>query len=261
MINQIATTHDQLSPESLEQILEEIAGYDITLVEDPTLPHLGLKYLQQTLAQCRNYLNRVQYYFQLIRRHEKDLRIKSKLMEMDIEFKMKEKLADDQLVRKQPSIEDRKALASTMLQDEFQALALVRGQLVDVEESAKLVKGRLEHLRQTSGDIKIQRQMVREDMMAQMAGDEGYDRPQVKQDRTVPGGMAAPVSAASLNPTDLLDPKSRPEDMPEPIDGAHAELLANFYNKQQAPKSPAPGPSKTEEKPVQTVGSFEDLLG
>src|SRR5271157_5300473 len=98
---------ENYNKESLDQILIEIAEYQVELKEDPTLPELGTKYLQRILAQCRNYLNRTQYYYQMVKRIERELKVNLKMTELDLEFKIKEKLADDVLVRKEPSIEDR----------------------------------------------------------------------------------------------------------------------------------------------------------
>ncbi len=42
-----------LSGEKLETILGEITEYEVKLEEDPTLPNLGYRYLQKSIAQCR----------------------------------------------------------------------------------------------------------------------------------------------------------------------------------------------------------------
>ena len=71
---------------ALDKILEEIAGYQIDLEPDPTQPHLGARYLNETLAKCRNFTNRTMHYLQLMKRQERDVRMEVKLMESDLDF-------------------------------------------------------------------------------------------------------------------------------------------------------------------------------
>lgn len=219
---------ETFTKEALEKILEEIVEYQVPLEEDPTLPQLGTKYLQRVLAQCRNYMNRVQYYMQQTMRYEKNLRMEIKMTELDLEFKVKEKLADDAIVRQQRAIDDRRALAETQLKPEFENLAQLRVRLIDVEETVKLIKSKYADLKQTNQDIKTQRNLVRDDKEAWGKGEEGYNRPQVGQDRSIPGGLPAPVKPEPVSPADILDPTKRPEDLPEPLNEAHAELMSEW---------------------------------
>jgi len=233
-----------VSQEQLDSMLEEVSGYLVELEPDPTLAHLGSKYLQERLSKARNYTNRVMFYLQKCMRYEKSLRVQIKQKELDLEFKLKEKLADDVLVRKQPSISDRQALATTMLKDEYAILAEHRVVLIDVEETVKMLKMKYSDLQRTMGDIKTQRGMVKDDKMAQMHGDEGYDKPVINRDRSVPRGMPAPVPAEPINPEDLLDAKKRPDDLPEPRDREHAQLIGEFLQRH---------PEKTKQNSESTV--------
>ncbi len=225
----------------LEKILEEVAGYQIDLETDPTLPTLGARYLNEVLAKCRNFTNRTVHYLQLMKRQERDLRMEMKLAESDLDFKLKEKLADDTLVRAQPSIEDRVALATVALRDEHHVLAQARADLMETEETVKLIKTRLDNLKQTSFDIKLQRQIVKDDREGWGSGEGGYVAPTKNRDRTVADGMPAPVRPA-ISPTDLLDPSRRPADLPVPVDSVHAAQIASFFN-----SSETAGPPEKEE--------------
>lgn len=257
----------ELSSAKLAEILDEISSYNVDLEVDPTLPHLGTNYLQRTLSQCRNYMNRVMHYMQIVKMHERNLRISLKTAEMDFDLKISEKLADDPIVRKQPSIDDRKALAMTMLRDEHQAVGGIRAELLDTEETSKLLKSKYDHLKGTAADIKMQRNLVKDDMMLRMGGDDGFNKPVVNQDRTIPNGMRAPVTPNVIDPKDLLDPDKRPEELPEPVDAVHAKLIAQFFGNStrdgsgMAPQNPQPdsvgsGEPKSEIKSI----SYEDLL-
>jgi hypothetical protein len=227
----------ELSKETMDQILEEVASYSVQLEEDPTLPHLGTKYLQKILAQCRNYMNRVQHYLQLSMRAERSLLTEIKHSELDLDFKVKEKLSEDVIVRQQRSLEDRKATAEHLLSVEAEALREKRVKLVDVQETVKLLKFKYSDLQRTNNDIKMQRNMVKDDKFSRLGGDEGFDKPQVKQDKSVPDGMPAAVPEEPLGPKDILDPNTRPDDMPEPLDAVHAQQMAEFLHKYPVKKS------------------------
>jgi hypothetical protein len=220
-----------ITTEVLNRILDEISKYEIDLADDPTQPHLKQNYLQKMVAQCRRFQNRVQYYMTLIRKHENELRRKVKQNELDLELKVNAKLADDPIVMKGPSIDDRKALAIMLLKAEYDELSKLKVELADVEEYYKIVKSKYDQLRQTATDIRMQRALVRDDLMERMAGGSGYGRPQTNQDGTVEGGLPPVVKTKPVEPKDLLDPSKRPDDMPPPIDEHHAQAMAEFLNK------------------------------
>ena len=248
---------EEFNRSKLASILDEVSQYSVELEPDPTLPNLGNMYLQRVVSECRNFMNRVMHYMQLIKVQEKNYKIRLKAIELDIDRKMAEKLADDALVRKQPSIEDRKALAMTMLSDEYENLAQTRADLLDIEETWKLLKVKYDHLRGTSQDIKMQRSLVKDDAMLRLSGQEGYSKPQINQDKTVPNGMRAPVTADDLNPVDLLDPDKRPEELPTPKDIVHAQMISDFFSSSAKPIQDRPA-EKSEEKVASL--SYEDLL-
>lgn len=257
-----------LSPAKLDQMLDEIAGFEIALEEDPTLPHLRNAYLQRSIAKCRQHTNRVHLYLQQARRFEKNVKVQVKEWELDLELKMAEKLADDTITRDQPSIEDRKAYAATQLRAEHERLAVLRVAAVDLADTIRIIKSKYDELKATSRDIVLQRQMVKDD--AELFGSTGqeYSPPQARKDGTIPDGMAPPVRPDALDPKDLLDPAKRPEDLPEPKDEVHAAQIAAFFNgaagsvkeppaKEKAPEQPPPEPGKL----AGTGGmSYDDLL-
>jgi hypothetical protein len=235
----LESSQTQLS-EELQQILEEIAEYQIDLVEDPTGPELGTRYLQERIATCRKFLNRVQFYLQKVGKYERELKIDLKIKEMDIDLKINGKLADDTIVRQQPSIDDRKALAISQLRDEHEALAEIRLKMLDVQETQKLLKMKYGDLRAANADIKAQRQLIKDDMQAWMGGEEGYTRPQPQPDGSAPKGMPPPV-VKKVNPRDLLDPDKEPDRLPPPRDAEHVKQISEFL------ASETPGQVQAEE--------------
>lgn len=234
--------------EQLDSILEEIAGYEIDLAPDPTLPHLGFHYIQNKLSECRNYSNRVQGYLLRINTQKKNIRLEIKLLETDIDMKINNLLADNEIVRRQSSITDRKAVAISMLKEEYDALSERRNLLVNLEETAKIVKVKYDDLNRTNGDIKVQRQLIRDDRSMNPMGDTSDRNP----DGTIPNGMPTQVKPR-ITAEDLMDPNKRPDDMPEPMNVGHAQQIATFLSSH---------PENHEEKSspvVETIG-YGDLL-
>lgn len=247
----------------LNRVLDEVAGFEVKLEPDPTLPNLGAPYLQRVLADCRNYINRIVYYVQTIGKVERDLKMEVRRAEMDIELKLGQKLADDPVVRAQPSIEDRKALANAQLRTEHEALGLTRLRLLEVGETMKLLRMKYRDMNQVSQDIKLQRQIVKDDKDAWTSGDGGYVPPGTNRDKTVPGGLA-PAVRPKIDPADLLDDAKRPADLPPPVDAVHARQISDFFSGKPAPadnppqKEPEAAPPPPP-PPVATI-SYEDLL-
>ena len=244
----------KLDTNKLRLILDEISKYEIDLVSDPTLPQYGNKYIQDSLARCRAYLNRVQYYYQITKTFEKNLRSELKMAELDCELKISMKLADNEMVRRQSSIEDRKALASSMIKEELTNVIELKVQLLDVEETAKIIKMKYEHLKGTSQDVKMQRNLVKDDSLNKLSTGSGYEPPNFNS-VTSPFGIVAPVNPNVIDPRDILDPTKRPEDFPEPMDATHANQIAEFYTRHSKPQRKV----KPEDESI--IKTFSVILG
>lgn len=255
-----------MSEQSIDRALNEVSSLGVELEADPTQPHLGTKYLQEVLAKCRQHLNRAHIYLQQLRIYEKGIRLKLRERELDLDLKVKGKLADDSVVKLGPSIDDRKALAAAMLLAEHEDLSGLRVVQLSVETSVRLVKSAYDHLNRTSQDIRLQRQLVRDDRDPLGNGESGGGlvRPSPRQDGTFPTGVAPLATDALPDPKDLLDESKRPDDMPVPINDAHAQIIENFFHSNPA-KAPEPkqavahAVSSGSELNVANV-SYDDLL-
>ncbi|MGW8179297.1 MAG: hypothetical protein ACWGQW_11130 [bacterium] len=236
-----------LSPEKIERILEEIATYEVDLAPDPTLPELGLAYIQKVISICRQYLNRVQYYLQIAKRYEKNLRRARQIYELDLEMKMADLLADDPIVRQQKAVPDRRALALTRLREEHRMLGRFRVEMQEIDDAIKIIKSTYSNLRNTNSDIRLQRQLVKDDKDDQMGGDKGYNAPTANQDRTYDMGMPPAVRSADIDPTEIRVGVQNEENMAKEIKN---EALRDFLKK-TSPEEPA--------KPIESV-KYQDLL-
>jgi hypothetical protein len=253
-----------LSKQNLDSIIEEIAKYEIELVEDPSDPQHGAKYLQRVISQCRHFMNRVMYYMQTVNQYERGLKTEVRQLELDIDLKSTDLLANDIDVRQRPNIKDRDALISSKLRNENLALMDKRVELLDVEETLKIIKMKYNDLRSTNSDIKLQRQIVKDNMDF----DPDANVPKVGRDKSIAGGLP-PDATVNIDVSSLLDPNTRPDDIPEPVDPVHARQLVMFYGKHQRSQDIAPVSSNLEvkvepdlklEEPSAKTLSYSDLL-
>lgn len=241
-----------MESEKLDQILSEISEFEVNLVDDPTLPEHGVKYLLEAISKCRSYLNRVQHYLQIVSGQEKILKRLISVAKTDIELKVNGLLADDPIVRKQPSIDDRRAVAISMLSSEYQNVGELEARLLDLSETIKIIKMKYNDLRATNSDIKTQRQLVRDDR--DLGPDGGTER---NQDRSIPNGLPPRADRPKISPDDILDDSKRPDDIPAPKDKAHARQMSDFFN--SMPRKEI-NESKEDKIVINADITYEDLL-
>lgn len=243
--------------EQLDNILYEISSYTIDIEPDPTLPHLGNPYLQALISKCRHYLNRVNYYINQVLIQEREKKRDLKIKELDLDLKMKQLLADDQIVRAQSNIKDREAVATATLRDEHLEVSGLRVEIQDLQEVVKILKSVHRELSGASRDIKTARQMIRDDK------EFGGSSTVRGQDKSTPGGMLSPIRPNRIDPTDLLDDDKRPSYAPKPIDASHASQIASFLSDVEPDDSPSVTSSSTSEEeedaPVIRAISYEEL--
>jgi len=238
---------------------------DQILAEDPTLPELGTQYLRGLISKCRNFSNRVNYYIGQVAIHQRELKRELQIKELDLEFKLKELLADDRLVRAQANIKDREAVAATLVKTEYLAVANLRVQIQDSQEVSSILRATHRELSGTNRDIKMMRQMIKDDHEYGGPNGGGYSPPQRNQDKSVPDGMPNAIRPRVVDPVDLLDDEKRPDDMPKPVDAGHAAQIASFLN--SAPQDEHTPDHRTvelgepdDEKPLASSMSYDDLL-
>lgn len=157
--------------ERVKAIYDEISQYEIKLADDPR--SLGPLYLQNVIATCRNYLNLVSRIQLEVHREKQDLSRSERAATTAYEVALAELLANDERVRRLPSIEDRKATANTILRGQLNTIAEFKAQLQDVEYVEKAIRHRHRELTSTMTEIKLQRSLIRDEIdSGAMYGDE-----------------------------------------------------------------------------------------
>lgn len=155
----------------VKAIYDEISKYEIKLENDPR--SLGPLYLQNVIAECRNFLNAVSRIQLEVHREKQELARLFRAAETSYEVAFAELLSNDERVRRLPSIEDRKATANVILREQLNNIAGVKGELQDLEFVEKAIRHRHKELTATMTEIKLQRSLIRDEIdSGAMYGDE-----------------------------------------------------------------------------------------
>ena len=145
----------------VDKIYNEVGALHLELERDPTV--LGPNYINDIMAKCRNYLNRVSSIRLDLSRQRRDLMVRIGGEETLFSVDKDRLLAENDYVKRQPNIRDREALVNTFLRDRVNAISALKSELLDLETVEKAVKMVHEELIRTSGEIKTQRQMLSAD--------------------------------------------------------------------------------------------------
>ncbi len=231
-----------MNVDRIKIIYSELERYVVQLHPDPR--SLGPLYLNDLIAKTRNYLNAVSLVQLEVHREKQGLSRDLRAHEAAYQVSFDDLLANDERVRRLPSIEDRKATAGVFLRDERQAIEALKAALQDLDFVDKAVRHRHKELTATMSEIKLQRSLIRDEIdTGAMYGDERATR--------------APA-------TPVFDDISEAElaELVETYQGAPEHTLAlPAHVAEPAPSAPAPEPpvSVPTSDPVQAA--IDSFLG
>jgi hypothetical protein len=155
----------------IKDIYDEISKYTIDLHSDPG--SLGPKFLQGQVAQCRNFINNVSQIILKIQREKQEYTRHLRGLEIIFNMKFSDMLANDERVRKLPSIEDRKATTTVFLRSSIEEIDKLKNILSDLDLIEKSVRHTHRELSATMAAIKLQRSLIQTDISTgAMYGDE-----------------------------------------------------------------------------------------
>lgn len=182
--------------ERVKAIYVELERYEVQLHPDPRT--LGPTYLTDLIATTRNYLNAVSRVQLEIHQEKQSLAREIRAREAALQVASDELLANDERVRRLPSIEDRKATVSVFLRADKQVIENLKASMQDVEYVEKAIRHRHKELTSTMSEIKLQRSLIRDEIdTGAMYGDE-----RVYGSKTV--GNPAGIQEDDLNEEALL---------------------------------------------------------
>jgi hypothetical protein len=196
--------------ERIQFIYAELEKYQIALHHDPIT--VGPKYLQDSIATCRNYINAVTGLLMEVLNEKtlvgRELRALKAAYEVDFDNHM----ANNEQVKRQPNIKDRESLVRTILREQWQSIQAKDGELQDVLMVEKAVRHRHNELRDTMADIRTQKGLIQSEIdTGAMYGDERNARgpavttPEEIGDEEIEsllsvGGMSAALAAVPVQP-------------------------------------------------------------
>jgi hypothetical protein len=157
--------------ERIHEVYREIGKYEITLDPDPRSK--GPVYLSDLIATCRNYLNMVSRLLLEVHEEKHGLSRDLRALETAYQVSFNELLANDERVKRLPSIEDRKASAEVYLRTERAEIEEVGARILDLDYVDKAVRHRHKELTSTMSEIKLQRSLIQAEIQTgAMYGDE-----------------------------------------------------------------------------------------
>lgn len=161
-----------MTPERVEEIYKELDGYSVEL--DREAWSLGPKHLHDLIAKTRGYLNAVTFILQEILKEKQLLDRDKHAKESAFKVESDRLLAEDERVRRCPSIEDRRATINLILRDQLNDIASLDASLLDLGYVEKAVRHRYNELKATMTDIRAQRSLMRDHLdTGSFYGDEG----------------------------------------------------------------------------------------
>jgi hypothetical protein len=160
----------------IKSIYTELEKYSIELNSDPR--SLGPVYLNDLIATTRNFLNSVSRIQLEVHQEKQYLSRALRAAEAAFQVSFDDLLANDERVRRLPSIEDRKATASVFLRDQRNTIDNLKAELQDVEFVEKAIRHTHRELTSTMSEIKLQRSLIRDEIdTGAMYGDERIQGP------------------------------------------------------------------------------------
>ena len=148
----------------IREIYQEISRYEIKLEPDPT--SLGPLYLNGVICDCRNYLNSVTRILLDIRKEKQHLTSETKRLKTSLAIESDDLLSKDEEIKKLPSIGDRRAAINMKLKDRITEIDILELQSNDLDQVEKGVKLRHSELRDTMAEIKLQRNLMRDEIQS-----------------------------------------------------------------------------------------------
>lgn len=215
-----------------QQIFDEVNNYILELDKDPKA--LGPAYLQERIATCRNYLNRVSLWITEITHEEWVVAREMQAIQAAYQLEFDHLLANDDHVKRLANIEDRKSTVAYMLRDTQRKLNDLRLRQGDVKAVNKVVTHRHRELQSTMMEIRKQQSLISAEL--QTGAFYGDERTQAGKPR---GSVVEELDAEDLEA--LLSGSDPPpkEPVPEPKEPVPEPKESISEAKEAPPEEPS----------------------
>lgn len=149
-----------MEPKRVDEIYDQIGKFSVDLPSDAWA--LGPKHIHEMISLTRGYINTVSLILQEILQERQNLDRSRHGLEAVFKIESDRLLAEDERVRRQPNIDDRKSTVNLILRDRLTEIQTLEGQLLDLGYVEKAVRHRYNELKSTMSDIRAQRALIRD---------------------------------------------------------------------------------------------------
>lgn len=149
-----------MEPKRVDEIYDQIGKFSVDLPSDAWA--LGPKHIHEMISLTRGYINTVSLILQEILQERQNLDRSRHGLEAIFKIESDRLLAEDERVRRQPNIDDRKSTVNLILRDRLTEIQTLEGQLLDLGYVEKAVRHRYNELKSTMSDIRAQRALIRD---------------------------------------------------------------------------------------------------
>jgi len=149
-----------MEPKRVDEIYDQIGKFSVELPADAW--SLGPKHIHEMISLTRGYINTVSLILQEILQERQTLDRVRHGLEAVFQIESDRLLAEDDRVRRQPNIDDRKSTVNLILRDRLTEIQTLEGQLLDLGYVEKAVRHRYNELKSTMSDIRAQRALIRD---------------------------------------------------------------------------------------------------
>jgi hypothetical protein len=234
-----------MEPKRVDEIYDQIGKFSVELPADAW--SLGPKHIHEMISLTRGYINTVSLILQEILQERQNLDRSRHGLEAVFQIESDRLLAEDDRVRRQPNIDDRKSTVNLILRDRLTEIQTLEGQLLDLGYVEKAVRHRYNELKSTMSDIRAQRALIRDAIdSGSFYGDES--------------GTSRGSSTGAAPNSDFSE---------DEINRSMAELNDMLLTAKdpETPETPPPEPEKEQaiplpepQKTVPEVDDFSDLI-
>ena len=166
-LNVLSTDKDSdslIDLDAVDFILESLEGMQVALDVDPLSG--GPKRLQGKIAKARNYLSKVQRWWHIVGRADHSLNRKLLLLNVEIQIREDDLLANDPEVQRasQQSIRDREAVAHCKLKDELMEKFRLEQAVHDTTTMLRALSAKRTDLKDTISRLRDQMRLCQDEL-------------------------------------------------------------------------------------------------
>lgn len=207
-----------MNDQDVDKMFDRLAEMQVDLDYDPI--QRGPKFLNNQVAEVRNYTNEVQAFMRGVHKYIRTLERNLRIAEADFEVSYNDLMANDPEIRAMRSLSraDREAAVNSRLVEEQQEIHRLQIDLTDAKHVQTVLKDKLRELREVISAIRLQRDLIKAEI--DTGSYWGTDNTPDSNHMTLAESLQ---EEASLQEPDELSPESVEEEEPSPFTAPEEE--------------------------------------